>query len=90
MHRHAQHLLKCQNELHTAEGESKARQAVPSSCLEPVLDVDGSVPHPRDGNGGRRRYKERRRRRHSQTEVAAFYLDPYDTKPLLLSLFLND
>lgn len=52
MHRHAQHLLKCHNELHTAEGESKARQAVPSSCLEPVPDVDGSVPHPRDGNGG--------------------------------------
>lgn len=52
MHRHAQHVLKCQNELHTAEGESKARQAVLSSCLEPVLDVDGSVPHPRDGNGG--------------------------------------
>lgn len=54
MHRHAQHLLKCQNELHTAEGESKARQAVLSSCLEPVLDADGSVPHPRDGDGGRR------------------------------------
>lgn len=43
---------------------------------------------------GRRGYRvwrrRRRRRRLSQTEVAAFYLDPYDTKPLLLSLFLND
>lgn len=54
------------------------------------MDADGSVPHPRDGDGGRRGYRERRRRRHSQMEVAAFYLDPYDTKPLLLSLFLND
>ncbi len=36
---------------------------------------------------GRRGYRAWRRR---QTEVAAFYLDPYDTKPLLLSLFLND
>lgn len=77
--------------LHTAEAESKARQAVLSSCLEPVLDADGSVPHPRDCDWGRRGYREwRRRRMQSQTEVAAFYLDPYDTKPLLLSLFLND
>lgn len=78
---------KGQNELHTAEGESKARQAVPSSCLELVLDADGSVPHPRDGDGGRERIK-RVAEEEAQSEVAAFYLDPYDTKPLLLSLFL--